>query len=192
MMTAGTRRRKARIVEPPLERFASPASPVPAEVASTEAPWQEHPVDRATYALIAKVSGGFSPMGLTEAWFDWAIHLGVTPARQWQIGWSAVQAAAKLAALPGRGAHIPNPMRTPAAGSTVSDPAWQQWPFALQAEAHLAAERWMRRPGMCMGPAGIIWRFSIWSAASSSTSSRPRTSLPLIPRYSGRPSRPAV
>ena len=82
-------------------------------------------------------------MGLTEAWFDWAIHLGVSPARQWQIGWSAVQAAAKLAALPGRGAPYPQPdAHALPQDRRFRDPAWQQWPFALQAEAHLAAERW--------------------------------------------------
>jgi polyhydroxyalkanoate synthase len=145
-MTTIGRRRQVRIVEAAHERAASPKPPEPVELPPPEAPWLEDPIDRATHAFIAKMSGGFSPMGLTEAWFDWAIHLGVSPARQWQIGSSAVQAAAQLATLASRGAAGAEDCHPDAHAlpqdRRFRDSAWQQWPFALQAEAHLAAERW--------------------------------------------------
>ena len=193
-MTTIGRRRQVRIVEAAHERAASPKPPEPVELPPPEAPWLEDPIDRATHAFIAKMSGGFSPMGLTEAWFDWAIHLGVSPARQWQIGSSAVQAAAQLATLASRARLAPRiviPTRTHCRriGAFAIPPGSNGRSRCRPKPTLPPKGGGTRRPGMCTVPADITWSSSISSAASSSTSSRPRTSSPAIPRCSGRPSR---
>jgi len=81
-------------------------------------------------------------MGLAETWFDW-IHLTVSPARQRELGYTALAATARIATLPGGAAT--GASRTPIPlpqDRRFRDPLWQRWPFALHAEAHLAVERW--------------------------------------------------
>ena len=62
-------------------RAKSPAANVavsvlaPARPSSLIAVENEDPFDRFTHAKIAQLAGGFSPMGVAEAAFDWALHL---------------------------------------------------------------------------------------------------------------------
>lgn len=107
---------------------------------------QEHRLDRATHAAIARFSGGFSPMGLTEAWLDWAMHLSVSPQRLGEIAQAGAKEAARLAML-SAGAMATHGVCAPCERSLpydkrFRDPRWQQWPFALYASNLLAWERW--------------------------------------------------
>ena len=85
-------------------RAKSPAAnvavpvPAPARPSSLIAVENEDPFDRFTHAKIAQLAGGFSPMGLAEAAFDWALHLAASPGRRAALALSALSKQAAPAA----------------------------------------------------------------------------------------------
>lgn len=106
---------------------------------------REEPVDRWLHAAIGTMSGGFSPMGLAEAWFDWAAHLSVSPARMAEIALVGGEEASRLAALTLRAASnagdpVPD-QSAPPQDKRFRHPGWSQWPFILYAQTLLAQER---------------------------------------------------
>lgn len=105
----------------------------------------EEPFDRLLHANIGKMAAGFSPMGLAEAWFDWAVHLSVSPARMAEIAIAACAESGRLAEMNGRmltqaGQCSPCERSLPQ-DKRFRHPSWRQWPFALYAETLLACER---------------------------------------------------
>ncbi len=115
-----------------------PIPPLPASMKP------ENPLDRVAHAAIAKLSGGFSPMAIAEAAFDWALHLAVSPGRQSAL---ALSAFAKQASLAKTALH---PLRAAGPAAELGRPddrrfgaeEWRRWPFSLYADGFLAAERW--------------------------------------------------
>ncbi|MFN3673148.1 MAG: PHA/PHB synthase family protein, partial [Bosea sp. (in: a-proteobacteria)] len=136
----------------PQRATATPVAPAPsapplvlAPESNEQAPLHEPPLDRALHAAIGQLSAGFSPMGLAEAWFDWAVHLSVSPARLGEIGFAAAAELGRLAQLGVRmasqdGACAPCEHSLPQ-DKRFRHPSWQRWPYALYAEGLLGAER---------------------------------------------------
>ncbi len=123
-------------------REASLATPVRPE--QTPAPPETY-LDRTIHAAIARMSGGFSPMGLAEAWFDWAAHLSVSPGRMGELAQHAAEEACELSdmafkALGGETTCAPCDLALPQDKRFRHD-SWKQLPFALYAEAFLMMER---------------------------------------------------
>src|SRR4051794_31891205 len=52
--------------------------------------------DRAFHALLARLTGGISPVALSLAYLDWAAHLVTAPERQMQIATDAAQRLRQL------------------------------------------------------------------------------------------------
>jgi polyhydroxyalkanoate synthase len=107
---------------------------------------REDPLDRIIHASIAKSLGGFSPMSVGEAWMDWALHLGSSPARQFELVKSAWSEQARLVGLaltppPHVAAPAPHERALPQ-DKRFRGEEWRQWPFDYFADALLAAERW--------------------------------------------------
>jgi len=107
---------------------------------------EEHRLDRSAHAAIARLSGGFSPMGLAEAWLDWAMHLSASPQRLGEIAHAGGKEVLRLAMLSAgavatRGVCVPCERALPY-DKRFRDPRWQQWPFAIYASNLLAWERW--------------------------------------------------
>ena len=133
-------------------RAKSPAAnvavpvPAPARPSSLIAVENEDPIDRFTHAKIAQLSGGFSPMGVAEAAFDWAVHLAASPGRQTALALSALSKQAALlqtsASLSREGSGGDAPKRAGADDRRFAAEEWRQWPFSLYAEGFLAAQRW--------------------------------------------------
>jgi len=136
---------RARV--PPHEA-SSTAAPVPAPAfapppSSVE---NENPLDRIAHANIAKLSGGFSPMTVAEAAFDWGLHLAASPGRQAALALSALSKQASLMET-----AWPSPRGDGQDASSTQGRAddrrfgaeeWRRWPFSLYAASFLAAERW--------------------------------------------------
>lgn len=123
----------ARVAPAPLKPSPAPANP-------------EARIDSAFHAALGHLSGGFSPIGLAEAWFDWAAHLATSPARAGAIARKAQEEARRLGGLAlemavGQGQCAPCQRSLPQ-DRRFRHPGWQQWPFALYAESLLACERW--------------------------------------------------
>jgi polyhydroxyalkanoate synthase subunit PhaC len=126
----------------PVVRAVSPPAVPPAPHA-IEA---ENPLDRMTHANIAKLCGGFSPMAIAEAAFDWALHLGVSPGRQSALALSALAKQALLAEAAFEPLRASCDGRASTGGRSddrrFGAEEWRRWPFSLYAEGFLAAERW--------------------------------------------------
>ncbi|WP_188519876.1 PHA/PHB synthase family protein [Alsobacter metallidurans] len=120
-------------------------APVEPAGIATSAAFDENPADRLLHAAIGNLCWGFSPIGLAEAWMDWAMHLAISPARGAEIGASWTREAGRLAALnismllnsrecePGNHS-LPQDRR-------FRSLSWGRWPFAIFAESLLALER---------------------------------------------------
>ena len=46
---------------------------------------EPYPLDRAFHAMLARFTGGISPLALSLAWLDWSSHLAAAPQRQMEI-----------------------------------------------------------------------------------------------------------
>jgi polyhydroxyalkanoate synthase subunit PhaC len=135
---------RARVPPSAAKEVLPPISP-PVAPPPPHAIGAENPLDRAVHANIAKLCGGFSPLAIAEAAFDWALHLWVSPGRQTDLALSALAKQALLAestfeplraGCDGRASHGRSDDRRFGAEE------WRRWPFSLYAEGFLAAERW--------------------------------------------------
>ena len=61
--------------KPEADSAAVPSVLTPSRPSSPSSVADEDPFDRVTHARIAQLCGGFSPMGVAEAAFDWGLHL---------------------------------------------------------------------------------------------------------------------
>ena len=100
--------------------------------------------DRAVHAQIARLTGGVSPLALSEAWSDWAMHLGTSPGKRTQIGIKAIRKAVRLLQYMALSAIDPN---TDACIEPLPQdrrfraPAWQQWPFNIIYQSFLLQQQ---------------------------------------------------
>jgi polyhydroxyalkanoate synthase subunit PhaC len=104
-------------------------------------------MDRSLHYLLSRVTFGLSPMALSEVYFDWLIHLSLSPgkhAQLWQKGVrKSVRLAAHLARCTGQGESGQQPCISPLPqDNRFSDPDWQQWPFNVIHQTFLLQQQW--------------------------------------------------
>lgn len=107
-------------------------------------------VDLTFNATIGKFTGNVSPAALANAYFDWLVHLGMSPSKQqkliqtgWQKYWRWVRYAAEAARL---GAESPEPCIEPLPqDKRFTAPEWQQWPFNVISQGFLLRQQWWHR-----------------------------------------------
>jgi polyhydroxyalkanoate synthase len=102
-------------------------------------------VDRSFNADLARFTGGMSPAALLEAYFDWAIHLSLSPGHRLLLVDKAIRKLARFSAHAGRRA-------VGGAASDCIDPmpqdkrfageAWRRPPFNLMSQAFLLQQQW--------------------------------------------------
>ncbi|MDX3971447.1 MAG: alpha/beta fold hydrolase [Bradyrhizobium sp.] len=131
---------------------ASTASPERLEhtpVAAGPLPGSEpYPFDRAFHAMLARFTGGISPLALSLAWLDWSSHLAAAPQRQMEISRNIVRDTGRLAEA---AVHAMSPGQKPWSVIQPQErdrrfrgPQWELAPFNLLAQAFLLGERWWR------------------------------------------------
>ncbi len=104
------------------------------------------PLDRLLHAREARFTGSLSPVSLTLAYLDWALHLANAPGHQLELMQGAGRQWARLLS--------PAHWTAPAPGDRrFSDPAWSQPPFNVISQAFLLAEEWWR--DATLGPPGV-------------------------------------
>jgi len=98
-------------------------------------------IDRVIHALVAKQTGGMSPLALWLAYLDWALHLAASPGKQWELGEKTQIALARLqhyamnCVMRDDGAQA---CITPSAyDKRFAADAWQNWPFNIWHQAFL-------------------------------------------------------
>lgn len=104
------------------------------------------PLDRLVHAREARFTGSLSPVSLTLAYLDWALHLANAPGRQLELARGAGRQWARLMA--------PENWTEPAPGDRrFSDPSWSRSPFNTISQAFLLGEEWWR--DATLGPPGV-------------------------------------
>jgi polyhydroxyalkanoate synthase subunit PhaC len=107
---------------------------------------EAHQADRAFHAMLARLTGGISPVALLLAYTDWLSHLAASPQRQIEISQEAVQNANRLIESaqqylkPDQGPWSlikPQPQ-----DRRFARPEWESPPFNLFAQAFLLGEQW--------------------------------------------------
>src|SRR6266566_4324832 len=109
-------------------------------------PLEAYRADRALHAMLARLTGGISPVALSLAYIDWASHLAAAPQRQMEISQDALRSASQFleSALhyfsPGQGPWSlikPQPQ-----DRRFVAPEWESQPFNLLAQTFLLGEQW--------------------------------------------------
>jgi hypothetical protein len=98
-------------------------------------------------AATAKLTGGFSPMALTLAYLDWAIHLAAAPGKQLELAAKAARKAARL------GGHVG---AFPAEGRSLHRAA--AWRPPLRGAGMEQAALWLHGAGVPAQPAMVAQR----------------------------------
>jgi polyhydroxyalkanoate synthase len=104
-------------------------------------------VDRSLHYLLSRVTLGLSPMALAEVYFDWLIHLSLSPGKQLQL-WhkgvrKSVRLAAHLAHCAAQGGRGQEPCISPLPqDKRFSNPEWQQWPYNVIHQTFLLQQQW--------------------------------------------------
>ncbi|MGP8191872.1 MAG: PHA/PHB synthase family protein [Methylovirgula sp.] len=102
-------------------------------------------VDHAFHAMLAKFTGGLSPMAIYGAFADWGIHLAISPGKQMQLAGKAMRKWMRFVdlattMLPGaHGCHCIEPL--PQDKRFVA-PEWEAWPFSLVWQGFLLQQQW--------------------------------------------------
>src|ERR1700675_1662755 len=107
---------------------------------------ETYQADRAFHAMLARLTGGISPVALSLAYIDWASHLATAPQRRMEIAQDALRSTSQFveSALhyfsPGQGPWSlikPKPQ-----DRRFAEPEWERPPFNLLAQAFLLREQW--------------------------------------------------
>lgn len=107
---------------------------------------EPHPLDRAFHAMLARLTGGISPVTLSLAWLDWSSHLAAAPQRQMEIARNVLQDTGRLleaaaqAASPGQKPW--SVIQPQGRDRRFREAQWEVTPFNLLAQAFLLGERW--------------------------------------------------
>ncbi|AWO92939.1 MULTISPECIES: PHA/PHB synthase family protein [Bradyrhizobium] len=120
-----------RIPEKPVVANSLPAS-------------EPYPFDRAFHAVLARFTGGISPVALSLAWLDWSTHLAAAPERRMQMFRNGLRDTGMLLqAVAHATSQKPWSVIEPQGRDRrFKDPQWETAPFNLLAQAFLLSERW--------------------------------------------------
>ncbi|HKN28610.1 MAG TPA: alpha/beta fold hydrolase [Roseiarcus sp.] len=102
-------------------------------------------LDRMAHAVIAKWTMGLSPAALAGAYFDWGLHLALSPGKQLELARRAILEASAALEFAWRAAE--GQKLDPCEPALPHDdrfraPAWQDAPFNIFARNFLSIERW--------------------------------------------------
>jgi poly[(R)-3-hydroxyalkanoate] polymerase subunit PhaC len=124
---------------------ASPASNARTGARETRPARRTWAIDRAVRAGISRLTVGLAPTALAAAFFDWAVHLAVSPGKQLELAAHALAAAVENAEFAARCAH--GAAADPCRCALPQDKRfrareWQKFPFNVYAHSFLSVERW--------------------------------------------------
>lgn len=103
-------------------------------------------LDYVAHSNIARATGGLSPAALAEAFADWAIHLAISPGKQFELTVKGARKWARLMRMASNAAINalecapcidPLPQDRRFAGEE-----WRQWPYSFLYQAFLLQQQW--------------------------------------------------
>lgn len=134
-------------VNPVVEPEASTTSPetlAGMPVAADPLPLSEpYPLDRAFHAMLARLTGGISPLALSLAWLDWSSHLAAAPQRQVEMSRNVLRDLGQFleAAAHATSQKPWSVIQPQGRDRRFRGPQWEAAPFNLLAQAFLLGER---------------------------------------------------
>ncbi|MBC9876283.1 alpha/beta fold hydrolase [Bradyrhizobium sp. INPA01-394B] len=135
----------APILDPVVDVVPSAPNSVPVKQPAVEQASEPYPLDRTLHAMLARFTGGLSPVALLLAWLDWSAHLAAAPQRRMEIAGNALRDSARLLEA---AAHATSPGQKPwsvirpeGRDRRFRDPQWEVAPFNILAQAFLLGER---------------------------------------------------
>ncbi|MBX9717027.1 MAG: alpha/beta fold hydrolase, partial [Burkholderiaceae bacterium] len=102
-------------------------------------------LDAFVNALRARSTGGLSPAAGLLAWYDWALHLSLSPGKQRNLlekGLHKQQRLARYAVRVASARDCPTCIEPLEQDRRFADPAWQQWPFTVIHQGFLLQQQW--------------------------------------------------
>ena len=102
-------------------------------------------LDTLANAWRARGTGGLSPAVGLLAWYDWALHLSLSPGKQRSLLEKSLQKQQRFAryAMRAAGARdCPACIEPLEQDRRFADPAWQQWPFNVIHQGFLLQQQW--------------------------------------------------
>jgi polyhydroxyalkanoate synthase subunit PhaC len=131
------------------KEFGPPPNQVgsqPVAVVEGKRALEPYPADREFHAMLARLTGGASPIALSLAYTDWVLHLAGLPQRQLELGRDALGGAKQLfenALETFSARHEPWSLIKPQPQDRrFAVPEWERPPFNFLAQAFLLNERW--------------------------------------------------
>jgi polyhydroxyalkanoate synthase len=123
-----------------MEKENTPAGPTTAQRNLAQG------IDEAFHAQLAKANMGLSPIALTLAYADWALHLTASPGRQLTLAQRAMALSGQalmdsLTSEPAAGA---DPKSVLEKDPRFSDAGWSRWPFNALKNGFKASDAWWR------------------------------------------------
>lgn len=92
-------------------------------------------VEREFRAMLAKMTGGIAPHDYGAAFWDWWLNLAKSPAKQVELHQTAIKQAMDLWRFHAEAAQGKPLAPTETGDRRFSNPAWQQYPFNVYAQA---------------------------------------------------------
>lgn len=113
--------------------------------ATTPGQFLARKIDRAFKANLARLTAGISPAGLGRTYFDWLLHLWLSPGKQLDLIEKAGRKLDRFSRYAVQSALDPGtrPCIDPLPqDSRFRDPRWQGWPYRLFYQAFLLNQQW--------------------------------------------------
>lgn len=107
---------------------------------ATPAPDHTKLLDDQVQIMLSRANMGLSPIALSLAAADWAMHLACSPGKQMTLA----QKAATLSRQAVQRSLSPADPETPEKDARFKDPAWAQWPYTALKEGFKASDAWWR------------------------------------------------
>jgi len=130
----------------PTAQMQANVGPRPSERDSNVSTALQEILDKSVHAMVSRVTGGLSPIGLAGAYADWAVHLATAPGKQVQLIEKAAKKALRLAnyasnCATGRDKTSPCIEPLPQ-DKRFRGEAWQKWPYNLLYQSFLLNQQW--------------------------------------------------
>ena len=102
-------------------------------------------VDRLLHAMLGRLTQGLSPASVALAWFDWSMHLALSPGKWQQLIEKAVNKDLRWLAYAARssaGLAVQPCIEPLPQDRRWRSPGWQRWPYNLFQQAFLLNQQW--------------------------------------------------
>jgi polyhydroxyalkanoate synthase len=104
--------------------------------------------DQRFHASIARLTGGLSPLALSQAYTDWAEHLFMSPDKQAALVRDAASAFARFHSYclhDGPGSDCPACIEPLPQDTRFRGDEWRQWPFNVISQGFLLSQQWWHK-----------------------------------------------